>query len=171
MERADTAGCREWFKLAVLLSARHRNKQFNQSSLNPFWQVVRSHWEKVTFFSGRCLRSCISHVNYPLKGQELTCTPASLFTPNSGYYFNCMSSPAWMPFFLQMWGLVCAIWQVCCSTQCVKGKKIQSKESLFTLHHRKGHSAIRTNLQCNLTLLKEQSYKLFGLIVVSVEFT
>lgn len=32
--RADTAGCQEQFKLAVLLTKQHRNKQFNHSSQN-----------------------------------------------------------------------------------------------------------------------------------------
>lgn len=50
MLKEDTAGCQEQFKLAVLLSRRHRNKQFNHSSQNMLCHVVRSHWEKVTLF-------------------------------------------------------------------------------------------------------------------------
>lgn len=48
--KKDTAGCCEQFKLAGLLSRRHKNKQFSHSSQNRFWHVVRSHPEKVTFF-------------------------------------------------------------------------------------------------------------------------
>lgn len=48
--KADTAGCQELFKLALLLTWRHRNKQFNHSSQNMSWHVVTFHWDGVTSF-------------------------------------------------------------------------------------------------------------------------
>lgn len=81
--KEDTAGCREHFKLAVLLSLWHKNKQFNHSSQNPLWHVVGSHRERVTFFVGSCWRSRITHAHFLAWGQELSCTPASLFRPSS----------------------------------------------------------------------------------------
>lgn len=53
--RADTAGCQEQFKLAVLLTKQHRNKQFNHSSQNMSWHVVTFHWERVTLFLFLCV--------------------------------------------------------------------------------------------------------------------
>lgn len=48
--KADTAGCQELFKLALLLTWRHTNKQFNHSSQNMSWHVVTFPWDGVTSF-------------------------------------------------------------------------------------------------------------------------
>lgn len=77
MLKGDTAVCHELFKLVVLLSHQHRNIHL----ILP--ESVLTHGKiflgEGHFFCGSCWRSCISHVNYLLRGQELACTPASLF--------------------------------------------------------------------------------------------
>lgn len=96
--KADTAGCREPFKLAELLSPRHKNKQFNHSSLNLFWHVARSHWEEVTFFLWGAAggRTSLTRIIWRA-GQELSRTPASPFKPLC--YIKWTELPGWQDFF------------------------------------------------------------------------